>query len=227
MRRADRLFQIVQELRGGRLVTARTLAEHLEVSPRTIYRDVRDLLASGVPIQGEAGVGYTLPKSFDLPPLMFDRHEIEALVIGARIVQSWGDGELARAARAALSKVEVVLPERLRHRLDETALFAPGFHVPVEQRETLGLLRKAVAERRRVWLDYKDAEAQRTERVVRPLGLFFWGTGWSLCGWCELRDDFRNFRLDRMHEVQPRRGEAGLFELEPGKTLEDFLRRQH
>ena len=222
MRRADRLFQIVQELRGGRLVTAQTLAEHLEVSKRTIYRDVRDLLASGVPIMGEAGVGYTLPKSFDLPPLMFDRNEIEALVIGARIVQSWGDGELARAAKAALSKVEAVLPERLRSRLEDTALFAPGFHVPREQRERLGLLRGAVAQRQRIWLAYRDAHGEDSERLVRPLGLFFWGTGWSLCGWCELRDDFRNFRLDRMATVELRPEET--FELEPGKTLEDFLR---
>lgn len=222
MRRADRLFQIVQKLRGGRLVTASQLADHLEVSARTIYRDVRDLLSSGVPILGEAGVGYTLPRSFDLPPLMFDRQEIEALVIGARIVGSWGDKRLARAAKAVLSKVEAVLPERLRRQLDETALFAPSFHVPPEARAFLGELRAAMERRQKVRLDYRDAEGRPTERVLRPLGLFFWGTGWSLLAYCELREDFRNFRLDRMQTLDVL-DEA--FELEPGRTLEDFLRR--
>src|SRR2546422_7203835 len=110
MRRADRLFRIVQRLRRRGATTARQLAEALEVSERTVYRDIRDLLVSGVPIRGEAGVGYALDRSYELPPLMFDEEEIEALVLGARIVRAWADKKLARAAEEALQKIETVLP---------------------------------------------------------------------------------------------------------------------
>src|ERR1700760_82234 len=126
MRRADRLFRIVQMLRSGRLRTAAALAERLEVSERTIYRDVRDLQLAGQPIEGEAGVGYTLRREFDLPPLMFPQEEITALVLGARMVQAWGGVEAAKAARSALARIEAVLPEELAARLDRIALFAPA-----------------------------------------------------------------------------------------------------
>ncbi len=116
MRRADRLFQIVQHLRSGRLVTARGLAERLEVSVRTVYRDVADLQATGVPIEGEAGVGYVMREGFDLPPLMFTRDEVVAVVAGARIVRAWGGAAMARAAEEALVKIEAVLPEAARAR---------------------------------------------------------------------------------------------------------------
>src|SRR5476651_1733770 len=125
MRRADRLFRLVQVLRARRFATAASLAEALEVSQRTVYRDVRDLLLSGVPIQGEAGVGYALDRSFELPPLMFDEEEIEALVLGARIVRAWADPKLARAAEEALQKIEGVLPPKLKQKLAEAALYAP------------------------------------------------------------------------------------------------------
>jgi predicted DNA-binding transcriptional regulator YafY len=220
VRRADRLFQIVQRLRGRAPVTAATLAGELEVSARTIYRDVQDLIVSGVPIQGEAGVGYALPRSFDLPPLMFDEAEIEALVLGARIVESWADAELARAARNVLSKVEVVLPPRLRDRIPDTVLFAPGFHVRKATSEGLSELRAAIKARRKVALAYRDRGEAATERTVQPLGVFYWGASWSLGAWCELRRDFRNFRLDRVTklEVTPE-----TFADEPGRTLRDFF----
>src|SRR3954466_2243151 len=130
MRRADRLFQVIQLLRRRNVATAAWLAEELEVSERTIFRDVRDLMLSGVPIEGEAGVGYILRRGFDLPPLMFTETEIEAMVLGARVVTSWGDAGLAKAAAEALARVESVLPDRLRAKLTGTPLFAPGFHVP-------------------------------------------------------------------------------------------------
>ena len=126
MRRADRLFEIIQLMRRQKLVRARDLAEKLEVSERTIYRDVRDLMASRVPIEGEAGVGYALRQGFDLPPLMFDEHEIEALVLGARIIESWTDAKLAEAAGNVIAKVEAVIPERLRQHMADTALLAPA-----------------------------------------------------------------------------------------------------
>jgi predicted DNA-binding transcriptional regulator YafY len=222
VRRADRLFQIVQRLRGRGPVTAATLAQDLEVSARTIYRDVQDLMLSGIPIQGEAGVGYALPRSFDLPPLMFDEAEIEALVLGARIVESWADAELARAARSVLSKVEVVLPPRLRDRIPDATLFAPSFHVRKSANEGLGALRAAVKGRRKVALAYRDRGAASTRRTVQPLGVFYWGASWSLGAWCELRRDFRNFRLDRVTKLEVL---TDTFADEPGRTLRDFFLR--
>ncbi len=222
MRRADRLFQIVQRLRRRGVTTARALAEALEVSERTIYRDVQDLQLSGVPIQGEAGVGYALPRGFDLPPLMFTEEEIEALVLGARVVQAWGGGALADAADQALAKIEHVLPERLRHRVPNARLFAPAFHVRGELTAHLSSLREAITGQRKIQFRYVDRSKQATERRARPLGLFFWGSAWSVGAWCELRSDFRNFRLDRMRDFAVLDEK---FVPEPGRTLADLFRR--
>ncbi len=220
MRRADRLFQIVQLLQRRRVMTARNLATRLEVSERTIYRDVRDLILSGVPIEGEAGVGYALPRRFELPPLMFTPEEIQALVLGSRVVESWADPDLARAAGSALAKVEAVLPDKLRHRITETPLHVPGFHVSQAVRAKLASLRSSVDRHCKVRLDYTRADGAESDRTVRPLGLFYWGATWSLTGWCELRDAFRSFRLDRIRALEPL---DVPFEPEPGRTLEDFL----
>lgn len=223
MRRADRLFQIIQTLRRRHVVTAGYLARELEVSERTVYRDIRDLVSSGVPIDGEAGVGYTLRRGFDLPPLMFTQEELEALVLGARVVSSWGDAGLARSASDALARVEAALPEKLRARLEQTPLFAPGFHVPSETIAALTPLRTAIEERRIVWLRYSDEASVETERKIHPLGLFFWGYRWSLGAWCELRTDFRSFRLDRIREMAV---QEDRFAPLPGQTLEDYFRLQ-
>jgi predicted DNA-binding transcriptional regulator YafY len=222
MRRADRLFRIVQLLRSGRMLTAQKLAEKLEVSRRTVYRDVRDLQLSGMPIEGEAGVGYTLRREFDLPPLMFTRSELTALVLGTRMVRAWGGLESANAAEAALRRIEAVLPPDLRERLDSIAMYAPSFQMPKLLRERLDLLHEACVERHPVAFDYLDASGARTDgRAVRPLALYFWSGVWTLASWCELREDFRNFRLDRIEgaQVLERR-----FTQKPGQRLEDFLR---
>lgn len=223
MRRADRLFQIIQLLRRRNVATAAWLAGELEVSERTVYRDIHDLMMSGVPIEGEAGVGYVLRRGFDLPPLMFTDAEIEAMVLGARVVTSWGDPGLAKAAADALARVESVLPDRLKARLTGTPLFAPGFHVPPRVAASLTELRGAIDARRKVRLAYRGPDGAATERTVRPLGLFFWGTTWSLTGWCELRTDFRNFRLDRIERMDalPER-----FHDETGRTLDDYFARR-
>ena len=202
------------------MVTAAVLARELEVSERTVYRDIRDLVSSGVPIEGEAGVGYTLRRGFDLPPLMFTEQEIEALVLGARVVSSWGDAGLAKAAASALARVEAALPERLKPRLEQTPLFAPGFHVRQSLFSPLAEIRTAIDEHRKIRLHYTDAEGDQTDRVVRPLGLFFWGAWWSVEAWCELRNDFRSFRLDRIRALKVL---DDLFAPEPGKSLEDFF----
>lgn len=221
MRRADRLFEIVQTLRGRRLTTAAQLARWLEVSERTIYRDIADLVASGVPIDGEAGVGYRVAAHFNLPPLMFSHNEIEALVMGARVVESWGGPGLARGARTALAKIAAALPRDKRTTLEAAPLFAPDFAIDPQRASWVDPLRTALAERRWAEVDYRDGSGVASKRQLRPLGLFFWGEHWSLVAWCELRQDFRNFRLDRIVAL---RVLDQRFPDEAGKRLADFER---
>ncbi len=222
MRRADRLFSIIQILRRRRLATAQGLSRELEVSERTIYRDVADLMASGVPIDGEAGVGYILRNGHDLPPLMFTPAEIEALVLGARIVAKWSDTALARAADDALAKIAAVLPERLRDQLERIPLYAPDDHFQQPLPREFADLRAAVRDHRKVRFAYAGADGGQTRRTVRPLAFLFYGAVWLMPAWCELRQDFRSFRLDRMTEIDI--GEAR-FKPERGKALDDYLRR--
>ncbi len=224
MRRADRLFEIIQIMRRRHGTTrARDLAEALEVSERTIYRDIQDLMASGVPIDGEAGIGYVLRAGFDLPPLMFTEQEVEALVLGARIVESLSDAELVRAASDVIAKVEAVIPDRLRGYMANTALLVPDRQFMEPLRFDLGELRRALRQQLKVHFRYTDIIGQGSERTVRPLSLAYFGPVWLLAAWCELRTDFRTFRLDRIEDfaVEPER-----FRHEPGKTLADFLRRK-
>jgi len=222
MRRADRLFRIVQLLRSGRLQTARSLAEKLQVSQRTIYRDVQDLQLSGVPITGEAGVGYTLRRDFDIPPLMFDREEIAALVLGARMVQAWGGMQLTEAANRAIRKIEAVLPVEVRERVDEVLLYAPGFRASKELREKLDTLHNAAQERRVILIAYTREDGQPSVRRVHPLALYFWGGTWTLAAWCELRNDFRTFRVDRMQHLDAL---DEIFTPKAGQMLSDYLRK--
>ena len=223
MRRADRLFQMVQILRGRKLTTAQHLADVLEISPRSVYRDVADLIASGVPIHGEAGVGYVLAKGFDVPPLMFTQDELEALWLGVRVVQSWGDPALADAAARTLAKVEAVLPERLATDLANTSLFAPAYHVPAQMTRYLAQVRGAVRAKRKVRVTYQPLGRAPEERLLRPLGLAFWGDAWTLAAWCELRAAYRTFRLDRLVslEVTPMS-----FTTSAQCSMADFLRQR-
>jgi len=221
MRRADRLFRIVRILRGGRLQTARMLAEKLEVSERTIYRDVRDLQMSGMPIEGEAGVGYTLRRDMDLPPMMFTRDELTALVLGARMVQAWGGASSVASADQALQRIEAVLPADLRERVDAILMYAPGHRMVQPLKERLDVLHEACIGRRALAFGYAKEDGQSSEREVRPLALYFWGGAWTLAAWCELRKDFRVFRIDRMQEVRVLRRE---FVQKKGQRLEDFVR---
>ena len=222
MRRADRLFQIIGILSRRRFATAAQIAETLEVSTRTVYRDVLDLMASGVPILGEAGVGYQLDPSYRLPPLMFNEPEVEALVIGMRMVETWGDAGLRRAARGILDKVDAVVGEPERHQLNNTALFSLAFGPRTEAVRHLEALRGAVNHSMKLELHYEDEQGQTSERVVRPLGLYFWGRTWTLAALCELREDFRNFRTDRIRTL---RHTGAPFALEPPCTLADYVRK--
>lgn len=221
MRRADRLFQIVQQLRGGRLVTAQMLGARLEVSERTIYRDIADLQSTGVPIDGEAGVGYIMREGYDLPPLMFTRDEIVALVAGARMVQAFGGATMARAAAEALIKIGAVLPAGEKDRIRRTEIHVPTYVMSDAVRAAVDVAERAVEDRQVLAIDYRDEQGRPTQRDVRPLGLSFWGKVWTLIAWCELRDDFRAFRIDRIAGLAP----AGRsFRHERGKTLADFYR---
>ena len=202
MRRADRLFRIVQQLRRRRLTTAAEIARELEVSTRTIYRDVQDLIDSGVPIEGEAGVGYRLQNGYELKPMTFTVEELEALVLGARMVEAWGDPDLGAAVRSAMLKIESVLPEPLQASMLKTALFGPPYRVRTEASDQLIRLRRAISTERWVWLRYVDAAESETERTIIPLGLYFWGRQWTVAAYCWLRADYRSFRVDRMRELR-------------------------
>jgi predicted DNA-binding transcriptional regulator YafY len=222
MRRADRLFQLVQLLRLRRHATGRELADELGISLRTVYRDIRDLEYSGVPIRGEAGVGYRLDRGYELPPLPFSVAALEGLVLGARMVSAWGDPELASAVRSAMTKVEAVLPEGLRRVVLESALFAPDFARRHEMTRDVDLMRRAIGEHRLLSFAYTRADGEESERSVRPLGLYFWGNKWTLAAWCEMRSDYRSFRPDRMRTVTALERR---FDPEDGIDLAGFLAR--
>ena len=222
MRRADRLFQIVQYLRGGRLLTAQALADRLEVTKRTIYRDVADLIGSGVPIEGEAGVGYIMRDGYEVPPLMFTSDEIVALVAGARLIRAYGGSGMALAAEEALVKIEAVVPTEARARAAKVGVNAiAGEAMTDEVRSALDTLEQASNDRSRIEIAYTDEEGAETTRVLRPLGLWFWGKVWTLVAWCEMRQDFRMFRVDRMVGITL----LDRFREERGQSLRDFFAR--
>jgi predicted DNA-binding transcriptional regulator YafY len=203
MRRADRLFLIIHALRGRRTaLPARRLAETLSVSLRTIYRDVSDLQLSGVPIEGEAGIGYMLRKGADIPPLMFTAEELEALVVGTRFVRAFAGERLSGGAQAALLKIEAVLPPELRQRAMRSRIFAPAQWREVKN-GIIDQLHEAIAEHRVLRLDYRDESQRSSVRDVEPLCLAFWGGAWTLGAWCRLRESFRNFRPDRIAAFDP------------------------
>lgn len=175
-----------------------------------------------MPIEGEAGVGYRLGVGFELPPLMFTQDEASALVAAARLAQSWVDPALARDIEAGLGKILSVLPPAARVSAEALALYAPALGLDDVMGARLQALREAVQARQKLRLNYRDVSGDASERTVRPLGCFYWGKVWTLSTWCELRNDFRGFRVDRMDavEVLPER-----FRDEPGKTLADLLRQ--
>ncbi|MGD0649213.1 MAG: YafY family protein [Acidobacteriaceae bacterium] len=224
MRRADRLFRIVQLLRSGRLKTARALAERLQVSERTIYRDIVDLQLAGQPIEGEAGVGYTLRREFDLPPLMFAPEELTALVLGARLVKAWGGAENALAAGNALARIEAVLPPELANSLDAILMYVPGFQMSQVLRRLLDRVHAACAARRALAFAYTRLNGEPSQRTVRPLALYCWSGTWTLVSWCEMRKDFRTFRLDRIAQCELL---DRTFEQRRGQRLKDYLKSMH
>ncbi len=183
-------------------ITAEQLAEVLEVTTRTIYRDIQALQKSGIPIDGEAGIGYLLAPGYQLPPLMFDFAELQALLLGSSMVQAWTDPELAKAAAKAESKIRATLPDTLLQKADAQPYQVPKLDKHNAVRNKHGILRKACEGQLKIHIDYTDAQDMPSRRTLWPLGLIFWGERWALLAWCELRDDFRHFRLDRMKHIE-------------------------
>lgn len=205
MRRADRLFDLIQCLRAAKApLTAAGLARELEVAVRTIYRDIAALQASRVPIEGAAGIGYVLRRGFDLPPLMFTDEETEAIAVGARLIARTGDPGLKKAAQSVLAKIAAVLPAGLG-----ASLAAPPFYVsehgaPAPTAADLSAIRVAVRDGRKLGLAYEDAAGNRTERIVWPVAIAYCVESTLVAAWCELRRDFRHFRADRIRSLEVR-----------------------
>jgi predicted DNA-binding transcriptional regulator YafY len=199
MRRADRLLRVIQILRRHRRpVIGQVIAEELEVSLRTVYRDIADLITDGVPIRGEAGVGYVLGQGYDLPPLMFSADELEAVMLGLRWVMRRGDPDLARAAQDSVAKVGTVLPDQLKTYLYDSPLIAPPSYRHVEDRVDVAALRLAIRDQRKVSISYRAEDGVETQRTIWPIAISYFDAQRLIIAWCELRQDFRSFRTDRM-----------------------------
>ncbi|MGF6148324.1 HTH domain [Kingella potus] len=203
MHKAQRLLALMDLLRRQRRpASAETLAGCLNVSPRTVYRDIADLCAQGADIRGEAGLGFVLKQDFGLPPLMFDEAEIEALVFGMRWAVAHTDGETAQNARSVLAKIRAVLPEKLRESVDTQSFYPlPSCACPAAEHDALGLIRTAMRGSRMLSFDYTDLQNRRSRRTVVPLAVGWFDDSRVLAAWCLLRGDFRHFRADRMENA--------------------------
>ena len=203
MRRADRLFDIVQSLRAAAgPMTAAALADHLEVTVRTIYRDIAALQASRVPIEGAAGIGYVLRRGFDLPPLMFTAEEIDAIAVGARHVQRLRDPKLQKAAESVLAKVTAIVPENLRSYLRAAPFYVSEGSAPPLTGVDLAEIRESMRSHRKIAIAYVDGEGRRSNRTIWPIALAYYVDVTVVAGWCELRDAFRHFRADRIRSAR-------------------------
>lgn len=221
MRRADRLIKITHFLRQRRqAVTAKQVAESFEICTRTVYRDIQCLMDAGVPIRGEAGVGYTIDKHYFLPPIAFDADEIEAIGLGISMVRQWTDERFADKADSALEKIEAVLPASLQGDLTQITTYAVATQPPVPWTVSFSDLREYIRKRRKIDIVYCDENKQETTRVLRPLALFFFNPVWLLAGWCEKRQNFRNFRLDRIQQLSKT---DVTFEDNQSKNLEAYM----
>lgn len=203
MSRTSRLLSLMQLLRAQRSpISAKALAEKLEVSPRTLYRDIETLREQGADIQGEAGIGFMLKDSFTLPPLMFTADEIEALVLGSRWVKAYGDDALMTSANNALSKIRAVSSKNIQHNIDSHALFVPSYDdCQVEDTQFAPAIRVAIRDQQKVDISYKDEKGMASKRIIHPFALAFFGMHQVVIAWCELREAFRHFRVDRIVEL--------------------------
>jgi predicted DNA-binding transcriptional regulator YafY len=211
MRRADRLFQIIQILRRStQPVTAAALAEELEISKRTVYRDVADLIGQRVPIEGEAGLGYLLASGYDMPPLMLTPDEIEAIVLGAQWVAGRSDKVLSRAARDVIAKIAAVVPERLRPFILQPSVGTKSTIPERNEAVDTSILRSAIRNGVKLRLRYRSEAGEESDRTVWPVILGYAETSSLLIAWCELRQSFRHFRADRIIESEVLHESIGL-----------------
>ena len=201
MRRADRLFDIIQTLRvASQPMTAATIAERLEVTVRTVYRDIATLQARRVPIEGAAGIGYVLRRGFDLPPLMFTADEIDAIAVGARLVCRLRDSGLQAAAQSVIEKIKTILPEALRSGVVSAPFYVSDGSAAIPTGVDLADLRRAIRETKKLRITYEDAANQRTVRTIWPIAMAYYVDVTLLGAWCELREDYRHFRVERIVE---------------------------
>jgi predicted DNA-binding transcriptional regulator YafY len=219
MRRTDRLFAILQILRDGRMHRAQDMSETLKVSARTIYRDMDTLVASGVPVQGARGSGYRISEAISLPPLTLTPDEVEVLNLGIAIVAEASDDTLKSAARSLADKIDAVLPERLITDADAWKFAVYPFADAVRGFAQMPTLRAAIRARQKLKLTYHSKGDRITTRIIRPLHLEYWGRVWTLTAWCELRNDFRAFRVDLIQSCEAL---PEMFVEEPGKRLSDY-----
>ncbi len=219
MRRTDRLFDIIQILRDGTQHRAQDIADQLEVSVRTIYRDMDTLVASGVPVSGERGVGYMATKAITLPPLTLTKGELEALNLGMAIVAEAADEDLKSAALSLADKIDAVLPTRTIPEADSWKFAVYPFANAARGLAHMATLRNAIKTRQKLQLAYRRTDATLTDRTVRPLQMDYWGRVWTLTAWCETRNDFKVFRVDLIEQATPL---PELFVDEPGKRLSDY-----
>jgi len=202
VRKAERLFQLVTLLKGRRLaITAKTLSETLEVSERTIYRDIQALILSEIPVEGEAGIGYLLPSHFELPPLMFSVDELMALMLGSKMVQAWSDKTLAKSATSAFEKIEAIIPEHLQQN-HPMPFLVPDFHINQTHSDFSASIRQAIQSFNVLKISYIDAKEDASERFIEPLSLVYWGKTWTIIAFCLLRQSYREFRIDRIQTLQ-------------------------
>ncbi len=203
MRRADRLIRIVHFIRGRRrAVTAERIAEEFEISTRTVYRDIQDLMNAGTPISGEAGVGYLIDKQYYLPPVTFDPEELEAIGLGISMVRHWTDDRFAGKANSAFAKIQAVLPSGLQGELEQISTYSIPNQPALPWRISFSDVRESIRERQKIRICYADERQRTSERTLRPLALIFCSPIWLLAAWCEMRNDFRNFRLDRIQAIE-------------------------
>ena len=220
MRRTDRLFDLIQILRDGRLHKAAEMAAVLQVSDRTIWRDMATLMASGLPIEGERGVGYILRAPITLPPMVLTSTELEAFRLGVRLVAEGADPGLARAARSLATKIGAVTPTPTEG--DDDGLFVYTGRETTRAAPHMPMLRAAIRTRERLTVTYLDDKGIESHRDIRPLHLEFWGRVWTLAAWCEARRDFRSFRVDRILAITPT---SETFPMEPGRDLATWRER--
>lgn len=227
MNRTDRLVAMVMFLQGRRVVKADELAAHFEVNVRTIYRDVSALSEAGVPVVGEAGVGYSLVKGYHLPPVMFTAEEAMALFVGGEMVKQFSDRSMSEPMESALLKIRSVLPRERQDDLERlnraVAIFGSGKMPSGLDQRTLLPIQQAIVSRRVLRMTYRGRERTTTVREVEPLGVTFHGAAWYLVAWCRLRKDFRYFKLERLRGLEVL---AERFEARPDFSLREYLAKE-